>query len=60
MNTTPKDPPPQLGAEDMLSEAEMAALALRLLRELAADDPVLADRMRRLGLDPATACGNAG
>ena len=38
MNTTPKDPPPQLGAEDMLSEAEMAELALRLLRELAADD----------------------
>ena len=60
MNTTPKDLPPQLGPEDMLSEAEMAELALRLLRELAADDPVLADRMRRLGLDPATACENAG
>ena len=25
MNTTPKDLPPQLGPEDMLSEAEMAA-----------------------------------
>jgi len=35
-------------------------LALPLLRGLAKDDAVLADRMRRLGLDLTSACGIAG
>jgi hypothetical protein len=55
------DPPPKIGPEDQLSKTELAELALGLLRELAAQDPALADRMRRLGLDPdpeAPACGS--
>ena len=60
MNSTVMDPPPQLRPEEKLSEREMAELALRLLRALAADDPGLAERMRQLGLDPTPACGNAG
>ena len=46
------DSPPHVPPELRLSEREMAALALRLLRELAADDPALARRMHQLGLDP--------
>ena len=56
MICTIMDPPPQLLPEEKPSKHEMAELALRLLRDMAADDPVLADRMRRRGLDPATAC----
>jgi hypothetical protein len=50
------DPPPQLRPEEKPSEQELAELALRLLRGMAADDPVLAERMRRRGLDPSPAC----
>lgn len=46
------DPPPQLRPEEKISKGELAELALHLLRGLAANDPALAERMRRLGLDP--------
>jgi hypothetical protein len=53
------DPPPQLGPEDKISKRDLAELALRLLRDLAADDLALAKRMRRLGLDPTAPYGKA-
>ena len=48
------DSPPHVPFEDRLSDREMAALALSLLREMAADDPALAKRMHQLGLDPGS------
>ena len=49
---TAVDPPPYIPPEDQLSSGELAELALALLSEMAVDDAALAERMRRLGLDP--------
>ena len=46
------DARPDSPAEPRLSRAEFAALALSLLRDMAADDPALRERMRDLDLDP--------
>lgn len=46
------DPPPSLAPEDKPTPAELGRLALELLRELAQNDPELAERMIDLGLDP--------
>jgi hypothetical protein len=46
------DPPPRLDPEDKPEPAELGRLALELLRELARDDPALAERMIELGIDP--------
>ena len=53
------DPPPQIPPEEKLSERELAELALRLLRMIAQDDPAVAERMRRLGLEPNPPGGDA-
>lgn len=55
MNKVVVDPPPQLRPDEKLSKDQMAELALWLLNRLATDDPVLAERMRRLGLKPTAA-----
>jgi hypothetical protein len=44
------DPPPSLRADETPNDAELAALALELLRERAQDDPDLAAQMRQRGL----------
>lgn len=49
------DSPPHIPPDERLNPTELGLLALRLLRELAANDPVLAERLRRLGLDPRPA-----
>lgn len=46
------DEPPPLDQSGRPSEAELGRLALKLLRELAQQDPVLAARIAALGIDP--------
>lgn len=50
----PVEPPPILGPDEKPDAAELARLALELLRELAQHDPVIAERMRDEGMDLAS------
>jgi len=46
-----KDPPPQFAPDELLSPEQYSELALELLRELAQDDPDVAQQLRDAGLE---------
>ena len=45
-----RDPPPEFGPDDLPSPEKMSRLANELLREMAQDDPELAQRLCHLGI----------
>lgn len=46
-----REPPPQLGPDDILSPEHFSRLAREILREMAQHDPTFEQRLRDEGID---------